>query len=219
MKSYYDTPPTPASEAIKGWSAWLVAAMREGVKVGEGVFAEPVPPLVAQARFSDFRAAHWAFDDYPSEREAVDPEEWATRVVYSPHWTRQALIFASEGREWGRGAAMWVDGEPVDVPLDARGDSRIDNWGNWLDERWFAAQLGGFDQHPKLAFKISALSLGNVLGVWVYDAVTRTSRSIAPPDDQLWADPSADLVDGRLVIYNSRKEHGQRHAVVWRDRD
>lgn len=219
MKSYYDTPPTPASEAIKGWSAWLVAAMREGVKVGEGVFAEPAPPLVAQARFSDFRAAHWAFDDYPGEREAIDPEEWAARVIFSDHWTRQALMFAGDLVEWGGGAVLWIDGEPIEVPRDVDGTSRIESSGSWLEERWFCALLGGFHRHPMAELTITWHGLGNVLGVWIYDTETRTSRSIAPPDDQLWDYPSADMVDGRLVIYNSPKEHGERHAVVWRDAD
>ena len=129
------------------------------------------------------------------------------------------MTFASESADWGGGAVLWVDGELVDVPRNLSGTSRIDSSGVWLDERWFAARLGGFHRHPQTVHKNTPLFLGNVLGVWVYDAVTRTSRSIAPPDDQLWDYPSADMVDGRLVIYNNPPRRPEGRGVVWRDGD
>ena len=219
MKRYHDDPPTPASEAIQSWNHALVAAMRDGVQADQGVFVAPLPPLVARAGVHDFRAAHWALDadSEADARGAQEQADWCSRVYFSPNHTHRAVLFAGDLAEWEGGAALWIDGDPVPVPRASDGSSRIDDMGEWLDERCFAASLGGLHTHPLATVKLTSHGLGDVRGVWVYDAVGRTARSIVPPDDQAWRLPVAAMVQGRLAVYATPQDRLDGRAA-WLER-
>ena len=219
MKIYPNEPPTPASEAIRSWYAALLDAMREGVRAGQGVFIAPLPPLVAQAGVRDFRAAHWALDaeSEVEVREAQEQAHWCGRAYFSPNHVHRAVLFAGDLAEWEGGAVLWIDGHPAPVPRASDGSSRIDDTGEWLDDRRFAAPLGGLHTHPLATVGLTSHGLGDVRGLWVYDAVDRTARSILPRDDQAWRLPVAAMVQGRLAVYATPQDRLDGRAA-WLER-
>ncbi|WP_347486249.1 hypothetical protein ABFV80_001339 [Vandammella animalimorsus] len=195
-----DPPSTPASQALRAWHATLIEATRSGVRPAQGVFIQAMPPLAASARAHDFRAAEWKIVDIAGEIHAQEQDYWSARAYFSPEQTHCALLFAGPDA-WEGGAVVWVDGESVPVPRAVDGSSRLDDWGWWLSERYFAVWLGGFYQHPHARICIDALGLGNIRGHWVYDTQTRTAQCIVPDDAQAWEKPRAKIVGNDLVIY------------------
>lgn len=196
-----DPAPTPASKALKAWYATLVQAMHSGVPSDQGVFIQPMPPLAASARAHDFRAAEWKIFDIDGEMHAQEQDHWSARAYFSPEQTHCALLFAGDIAEWLSGTVVWVDGESVPVPRAVDGGSRLDDWGWWLSERYFAVWLGGFYQHPHARICFDTHGLGNIRGHWVYDVQTRTAQCVVPDDAQAWETPRIQIVGNDLVIY------------------
>ncbi|PAX17029.1 hypothetical protein CLI92_05640 [Vandammella animalimorsus] len=211
-----DPAPTPASKALKAWYATLVQAMHSGVPSDQGVFIQPMPPLAASARASDFLAAQWTVDEDAGRTEAQERDNWCGWAFFSPRGQAHcALLFTGTTVGWGGGAMVWVDGEPVPVPRFATGGSRLEDTGEWLNERWFAVRLGGFYEHPHARICISAHGLGNIFGYWIYDAQTRTARSIAPGDEDAWETPKAEVVGNDLAIYASPEDQVAGRVARW----
>ncbi|MDO5290747.1 MAG: hypothetical protein Q4F13_14110 [Pseudomonadota bacterium] len=173
----------------------------------QGVFTQPMPPLAASARAHDFAAAGWDVNKRDSPNNAHDNSRWIGRAFCSPNGQAHcALLFASDMPAWEGGAVIWLNGEPLPVPRDAHGGSRLEDWGRWLNERYFVADLGGFYQHPHFRIRVSANGLGNIHGLWVYDVQTRTARSILPGDDDKWEIPTMEIVGDELVVCASPQD-------------
>ncbi len=214
MYIYEHPPPTPASEALKAWYATLIEAVRNGVRSDQGVFTQPMPPLAARARAHDFAAAGWAVNKRDSPDEAQDESHWSGRAFCSPNGqVHCALVFAADMAGWGGGAVIWLDGEPLPVPREADGSSRLDNWALWLNERYFEMWLGAFRQHPHARTCINSLGLGNIHGLWVYDVQTRTALSIDPGDDDVWELPRVEVVGDELLVYASVEDMHAGHVA------
>ena len=216
MTIYPDEPPTPTSDAIRAWYATLLGAMSRGVRPDQGVFVAPLPPLVASARATDFRTAHWAMDSATDAGEAEEQDHWCARAFFSQRQTHCALLFAGDLAEWDGGAVLWIDGAPMAVPRASDGSSRIDDAGEWLDPHRFAVPLGGLHAHPRASVKLTSHGLGDVRGLWVYDTATHTARTVLPPDDQAWHHPVAAMVGGQLTVYATPQDR-QDGRVAWRE--
>ena len=214
MTKHVDELTSAAADAIRAWNKAAVHAMRDGVPSNTGVFVAPLPPLMAGAGLGDFRASDWKLDDDRAPSRAVESGDWAARVSFSPNGAHQALLFAGDVTEWAGGAALWIDGEAVAVPRSADGSSLIDDLGEWLDDRFFAVQVGGLDNHPLATVALTSHGLGNVRGLWIYDAVQRRARTILPRDDQAWRGPVGALRNGRLRIYATPGDR-QAGLVAW----
>ncbi|PAT34145.1 hypothetical protein [Vandammella animalimorsus] len=211
-----DCPPTPASQALRAWHATLIEAARNGVRSDQGVFIQAMPPLAASARAPDFLAAQWAVDDELGQLEAQEQNSWCGWASFSPQGQKHCvLLFAGDTVEWPGGAVVWVDGEPVAVPRALDGGSRLNSRGLWLSERYFAVRLGGFYNHPHTRICITDHGLGNILGLWVLDAQTRTAQCIAPGNEDAWETPRAEVVGNDLAVYASPEDQGAGCVARW----
>jgi hypothetical protein len=92
---------------------------------------------------------------------------------------------------------LWVDGTPV-----APG-RWLDPPGYWVDERFFAVDVQGPDDHPAQTYVPGRL-VTTIVSVLIHDAELAASRLFVPGPDELWTDPLVVRHGDALHVYPDR---------------
>jgi hypothetical protein len=78
--------------------------------------------------------------------------------------------------------ALWIDGVPVIT------DQTMDFHGRWLDDRHFAVQCEGPDEHPAQSYGMGPL-FSKILTLLIVDADQGTTTILVPGPEDLWTAP------------------------------
>ncbi|GAB1639745.1 hypothetical protein [Krasilnikovia sp. MM14-A1259] len=101
-------------------------------------------------------------------------------------------------------AVLWADSrEPVTLWVDGRrvGERRpIDDYGWWVDDRFFVLQVEGPEEHPEQTGVVGALAC-KIKSVLVYDADRQVEHLFEPRDDQVWIDPVVERHGDELHVH------------------
>jgi hypothetical protein len=150
---------------LKAW----IAGVRQTAKRSEHEIAEhPAPP--ARLTLEDCALAGFRMHGPLCARYQSDV---MFQVNFSAGLEHQAMLIERR-RRWGRkgwsGALLWIDGEPVPVPVDLEGNPRSAELAHWLNHL-FATNFPAAEDSPKRAVLL-----------WTWESeVGRIAHGPAPP--------------------------------------
>jgi hypothetical protein len=206
----------PAETALQNVFADWIRSIMEATQstVTAAHYAHPLPLDIARAKRDDFAAAGFAFSSDAPHYGSYFPHFFHLKVEFSPEWTHHAVTLSHLA--WN-GGVLWIDGAPVDVPCDARGYPLIDYVGRWIDDDVFVLALGGLE-HP-LADPSKNTQLGEVVGLFLWDAVRQAKLLVIPDANQAWKSPVAVRHGNQISVYPdacARDRHdAPARLIVW----
>lgn len=92
------------------------------------------------------------------------------------------------------GGMLWVDGARVGQ------DQALDVAGRWLDDRFYAVQAAGPQDHPAQDYELGSLG-HRIRSVLLHDAERSSTRLLTPGPGELWTDPWMVRDGDSLVVY------------------
>jgi hypothetical protein len=205
-----------ASNCLADWVKRLWTVSDPTGSALQRIYTEVPPQAVARGTLQDFERAGFRTKvrgPGPARFASSAPGHLAITVEFSERGSHQAILLRQ--RNWA-GALLWVDALPIPVPLDESAMPLAETIGQWLDDRYFAVQVGLGRDHPK-GDPATKDRLGDIRGLLICDAVARRSKLELPTGDDAWHDPKAALVEGRIRIYAGAQE--QRRGLAARDVD
>ncbi|MEU4690522.1 hypothetical protein [Actinoplanes sp. NPDC023714] len=110
---------------------------------------------------------------------------YPVRVAFSPGDRHRAV-------HWDRD--LWIDGAAV------AGDQTLDDYGSWLDERFFVIAAEGPDDHPAQSYVWDSL-YSTIRSLVVHDADRGTTLILVPTPEERWTQPEAVRDGDRLLIH------------------
>ncbi|WP_052720583.1 hypothetical protein [Actinoplanes rectilineatus] len=96
------------------------------------------------------------------------------------------------------GGMLWVDGVRVGA------DHTLDGCGRWLDDRFYAVQAAGPDDHPAQSYAMGTL-VHQIRSLLVYDAAHARTHLFEPGPAERWTDPIV-VRDGDTLLLRPRRD-------------
>ncbi|HET9642257.1 MAG TPA: hypothetical protein VFP68_02615, partial [Burkholderiaceae bacterium] len=187
---------------------WLDDPCKVQLVLGRDGYREAMLSLLEQAQPGDCVAAGFREDAGDAHRAHFNSDELYIVFHTSPDGLHRAVLWAEP--DWP-GAALWIDGRWIVGPKM----SQCDRAGQWVDERVFAVQVPGPEDHRGQGLDFGGL--GMVRGLLVVDASAQRYRILEPSKDEHWASPWLVKEGGRWLVYPECKgrERGDMPSRVF----
>jgi hypothetical protein len=187
---------------------WLDDPHKVQLVLGRDGYREAMLSLLQQAQPGDCVAAGFREDAGDANRAHFNSDELNILFHMSPEGRHRAVLWTEP--DWP-GAALWIDGRWTVGPKTPQCEPA----GHWVDERVFAVQVPGPEDHPRQGLDFGGL--GRVRALLVVDASTQRHRVLQPSDDEHWPAPLLVKEGDRWLVYPEReaREGGDAPSCVF----